>query len=259
MGYLVVAYEESMPKDWRERLELLPFGYAYARHDKDTDENGQLKKPHLHFFFQGQPTPKQKTYIQDSLGVHYGEDCRNANGAYDYLTHENQADKYHYPKDSIAHSPKWNQEAFDAHYTPRRNLTRELVAVIESQNIVEYADVLKWVLENGDEELITEAQRYWVVRYVDSRRHKGHITDALQVHEELKALRLQGDEKRRTRDLKPDEVEAVQGLFGGGGAQPGLVPGAHANAQGALKRSRGSNKPQNQEWEQLTLPGLENA
>lgn len=260
MGYLTIAYPESMPADWREKLEELPFGYVYALHDKDVDGDGKLKKSHMHFYFQGVPTARQKKYIHDSLGVHYGEDCRSANGAYDYLTHENDPDKYHYSKDSITQSSKWSQEAFETHYIPKRNLAQELISVIESHDMVEYADVLAWTMTNADEELQAEAQRYWVMRYVDSRRHKMHITDSVQVHAAIKAIRAYGEQEIiRSRDLKQDEYEEAVGLFGGGGATPGLVPGAHANAQGSQKRSRGSNKPQNQEWEQLTLPGLENA
>lgn len=182
LGYLTVAYQESMPDDWQQKLESLGFGYSYCLHDKDVWKSdgiingvahkaGELKKPHIHFFFQGVPTMKQKKYIHDSLGVNYGEDCRSANGAYDYLTHENDPDKYHYSKDSISYSLKWNQEAFDAHYVPKRDTYTELLLTIKNNGFYEYHELMEYLAGLEDEELIKEGKALWVMRYMDSRRY----------------------------------------------------------------------------------------
>ena len=109
-GYTVVSYPESMPPNWRLQLNSLPFGYASCLHDKDVkvDDDGVVteKKAHIHFFFQGKVTKRQKEYIHGALGVSYGEDVRSASGLFDYLTHEHNPDKYHYSKDSIQYSQK---------------------------------------------------------------------------------------------------------------------------------------------------------
>lgn len=172
LGYLVVAYPESMPTGWAERLEGLPFGYAYCLHDKDVDDDGVLKKAHIHFFFQGLPTKRQKEYIHACLGVHYGQDCRSASAAYDYLTHENNPDKYHYDKESIAHSRKWSQEDFDAIYTPKIDYTIEIMQIIVENDIKEYSDLMEWIAFNERQELFSESKKLWVMRYVDSRRNR---------------------------------------------------------------------------------------
>lgn len=222
LGYLTVAYPESMPDQWKEDLEMLPFGYACCTHDKDVWKSdgvingvphkaGEPKKAHTHFFFQGVPTSAQKKLIHAILGVNYGEDCRSANGAYDYLTHENDPDKYHYPKESIAYSPKWSQEAFDAHYTPKRNLKAEVGMIITKRNIVEYAELMEILFEMDDEELQQEASKYWVTKYIDSRRNG--LKKALE--KEIADIRAKGREKASTRQLSPSEAEEVERMYAG--------------------------------------------
>lgn len=173
LGYTVIAYPESMPEGWETMLDCLPFGYAYSIHDKDVNtDTGELKKAHIHFFFQGLPTKKQKEYIHACLGVHYGQDVRSASGLYDYLTHENNPDKYHYDRDSIQHSPKWSQEAFDDLYKPKIDYMGEIMQIIVQYGITEYADLLEWIVANGRQELYADSQRLWVMRYIDSRRNR---------------------------------------------------------------------------------------
>lgn len=171
-GYTVVSWPESMPENWVEQLNSLPFGYCVALHDKDVDEDGVIKKAHMHFFFQGNPTPKQREYIHASLGVYYGEPVRNAEDMYNYLTHEDKPDKYHYSRDIINASPKWCQELFEQHITPKYDTTSELLDIIETQHIEEYADLVRYVARYEDRpDLMKEVQKYWVTRYVDSIRH----------------------------------------------------------------------------------------
>ena len=168
-GYTVVAYPESMPDDWRIKLGSLPFGYCYALHDEDVDDDGVLKKPHEHFYFQGSPTKKQKEYIHGALGVSYGEPVRSAGGMYDYLTHENNPNKYHYSKDIILHSEKWNQELFDSIYVPVPSVN-EVMDIIEEYDITEYFDLMRLFKKLGRDDLLTySAKAYWVERYITSR------------------------------------------------------------------------------------------
>lgn len=176
-GYTVVAYPESMPTDYVERLNKLPFGYLYALHDKDTkkNEDGQEepKKAHMHFYFQGKPTKKQIEYIYASLNVSYGEYVRSANDMVDYLTHENHPDKYHYSKDIIQQSAKWNQELFECALTTVKDDTFDIIKFIEERDIIEYSDLLMELLNEGRDDLLKSSKQYWVMRYIQSRHFKG--------------------------------------------------------------------------------------
>lgn len=180
VGYTIIAYPESMPDDWQTKLEKLPFGYCYALHDKDTrvDDDGviETKKAHMHFFFLGTVSQKQKKYISASLGVGIeGQPVRHASDMYDYLTHENATEKYHYSKEIIVHSNKWSQEDFEtiASRDPdTADHSTELMRIIAQEDFTEYSDLMDYLLENGYEQLLVAAKALWVMRYIDSRRNR---------------------------------------------------------------------------------------
>lgn len=179
-GYTVVAYPDSIPSDWEEKLNKLTFGYCWALHDKDykvTDE-GEIvpKKPHMHFYFQGKPTSKQKKYIQESLNVNYGEDVRSASGMFDYLTHENHPNKQHYERDSIKKSAKWDDEMFEMSYVPQVEYEGLVLGLITEYDICEYSHLIDIIMQQGYDEfertgIMKEVKKYWVMRYIDSRRN----------------------------------------------------------------------------------------
>lgn len=174
-GYTIVAYPESMPEDWKSRLNALPCGYAYSLHDKDVnDDTGEIKKPHMHFYFQSNLTVKQEKYAQEALGVSYGEKVRSASGMYDYLTHKNNPDKYHYPEDSIAFSEKWDQELFESTCSGIKEYASEsdVIKFVEDNNILEYRDYMLLAVESERWDLVNVGVRYWVKSYIDSRRNK---------------------------------------------------------------------------------------
>lgn len=171
-GYTVVSYPESMPSDWKIKLNYLPFGYAYCLHNMDVDEEtGEKKKEHIHFFFQGVATKKQKEYIHDSLCIGYGENIHSASGMYDYLTHENNPDKYHYSKDSIVYSEKWSQEIFDTYYT--KSIKKgDIMQYIYSNRVSGYHKLLDSLLRDGKEDWLDYCTNHiWVRNYVNDIRY----------------------------------------------------------------------------------------
>lgn len=179
VGYTIIAYPESMPDDWQTKLEKLPFGYCYALHDKDTrvDDDGVIvqKKAHMHFFFLGTVSQKQKNYISASLGLNIqGQPVRRASDMYDYLTHENSAEKYHYSKEIITHSSKWSQEEFETIASRDQDTaehTGEIIQIVNQENITEYSDLMDYLNENGYVQLLSASKALWVMRYIDSRRN----------------------------------------------------------------------------------------
>lgn len=102
-NFSVVTYlEESVFLPFLQNMPNLKH-YAYAFHDRDIDENGKLKESHTHILllFSNNRTissvckafPRgQNTFAQPLF-----DKCK----AFEYLTHENDEDKYHYPKSII--------------------------------------------------------------------------------------------------------------------------------------------------------------
>lgn len=75
--------------------------WAYILHDKDTDENGVLKKPHFHWV--GRATPRCLSVVANFLGLPENdiEVVKNFDNMVMYLIHLNDIDKFQYSPDDV--------------------------------------------------------------------------------------------------------------------------------------------------------------
>jgi len=75
----------------------LNYDYAYIVHDKDKNEEGELKKSHTHVII-ALPNAKWNTALSEDLGIptNYIEKCRSYDNALEYLIHYNDDTKFQY-------------------------------------------------------------------------------------------------------------------------------------------------------------------
>lgn len=75
--------------------------WAYILHDKDVDENGELKKPHIHWV--GRATPRCLSVVSNFLGLPENdiEVVKNFDNMVMYLIHLNDIDKFQYSPDDV--------------------------------------------------------------------------------------------------------------------------------------------------------------
>lgn len=75
--------------------------WAYILHDKDTDENGVLKKSHIHWV--GRATPRCLSVVANFLGLPENdiEIVKNFDNMVMYLIHLNDIDKFQYSPDDV--------------------------------------------------------------------------------------------------------------------------------------------------------------
>lgn len=76
--------------------------YKAILHDKDVNDDGELKKAHWHVIIQ-LDSPQSDYYVAETIGVqvNYIEQIRSLKSAYDYLTHRYHQDKYQYNDESL--------------------------------------------------------------------------------------------------------------------------------------------------------------
>jgi hypothetical protein len=107
---------------------------------------------------------------------------------YEYLTHKNNPDKYHYPIDSIIQSDKWEQELFEqacSYTTDPNEKMVELLSIVRQYHITEYSEAVDKLLELGRLDLLGEVKKSWVQRYMTS--HMFHERQrAEEEHEKVK-------------------------------------------------------------------------
>lgn len=75
--------------------------WAYILHDKDSDEKGELKKPHIHWV--GRATPRCLSVVSNFLGLPENdiEVIKNFDNMVMYLIHLNDIDKFQYSPDDV--------------------------------------------------------------------------------------------------------------------------------------------------------------
>lgn len=96
----IICY--SAPNTFKPLLDKA-YHWAYAYHDLDTDDEGNPKPPHYHLllhFKQARSLNSCRKYILSTQNV-LGEECASPMGAYEYLWHKNDADKYQYDKSIV--------------------------------------------------------------------------------------------------------------------------------------------------------------
>lgn len=81
--------------------------FAFILHDKDLDENGNLKKPHFHWLGRRKNGVHLST-VAKVMGIdeHHIEMIRNWQGSVRYLTHVDYPDKFQYSIENIEGSMK---------------------------------------------------------------------------------------------------------------------------------------------------------
>lgn len=75
--------------------------WAYILHDKDVNENGELKKTHIHWV--GRATPRCLSVVSNFLGLPENdiEVVKNFDNMVMYLIHLNDIDKFQYSPDDV--------------------------------------------------------------------------------------------------------------------------------------------------------------
>lgn len=97
-------YPDSESYDCEHLLSVIRskfIDWAYILHDKDTDVNGVLKKPHIHWV--GRATPRCLSVVAGFLGLPENniEVVRNFDNTVCYLIHLNDIDKFQYSPDDV--------------------------------------------------------------------------------------------------------------------------------------------------------------
>lgn len=97
-------YPDSESYDCEKLLSTIRskfIDWAYILHDKDTDENGVLKKPHIHWV--GRATPRCLSVVANFLGLPENdiEVVKNFDNMVMYLIHLNDIDKFQYSPDDV--------------------------------------------------------------------------------------------------------------------------------------------------------------
>lgn len=149
MHFNAILYPDSTSYDCYAVLDMLPDvfeKYAIALHDCDTDENGELKKPHFHVYGKrsGQSTCKATA---KKLGIEENalEYVRSWKRFVRYLIHADNPEKYQY-EPTVVESNFDVTSILDPATEAKR--VRELVGQIMDGNTTTFG-LVTYALENN--------------------------------------------------------------------------------------------------------------
>ena len=108
--YSYITFSVNKEEQFDSIIETLadfqdpPKFYAFIFHDKDKDENGELKKRHLHVFVKS--APLRLSAYSDKFGIPENmlEIPRSVYKCARYLIHADQPEKYQYSIDDVVSS-----------------------------------------------------------------------------------------------------------------------------------------------------------
>lgn len=169
-----VAYPESLPDDWLEKLQIQGIAMAISPlHDKDLDPTGELKKPHYHIIlvYNGPTTYNNVLELTVSVNGTIPIYLESVRGMYRYLTHRDNPDKHQYDDTEIK---KLNGFDYDVYISTSEilEIKKEILNLIDDMKIIEYAALINYCRKNRTDylEVVCNNTIFWNT-YLTSKRH----------------------------------------------------------------------------------------
>ncbi len=171
-----VVYPESAPSDWLDILKLKGISFAVSPlHDKDVNPTGEKKKAHYHVIlsFPGPTTDKTVKQIMDEINQPLPIALESVRGYYRYFTHKDNPEKYQYDSTEIQLFNGFDVTDILNNFEVFQFLKEIQILIIE-HDILEYSDLLDYLMQQGYMELwnVACSHTLFLNTYITSKRHK---------------------------------------------------------------------------------------
>lgn len=183
-NWTFVAYPDSLPTDWRDRLDEFHIPWAESPlHEFDTNADGEVKKPHYHvgIFFDGKKSFEQVKAITDSLNCPIPQVCHSQIGLIRYFVHLDNPEKFQYsPADIISHGGFDHLKCLAPSVTDRHAILRDIIAYINDHGITEFRVLVDYAASERPDwfDVLAEGYTLFLDAYLRSARHGGHFRSA---------------------------------------------------------------------------------
>lgn len=178
-NWTFVVYPESVEGNWRDVLDGEHVQWVESPlHDKDADEDGAVKKAHIHILlmFDGVKTYKQVLEITEAIGATVPQKCGSARGLVRYMAHMDNPEKYQYAKsDIVGHGGADVFKLLEPTSGDRYSLLKEMTEYIVENDIREYEDLWLYAMyERFDDwyPLLADNSTFAINNFIKSRRHR---------------------------------------------------------------------------------------
>ncbi len=177
-SWTFILYPESAPSNWREVLDELFIEWVESPlHDKDVNEDGEIKKSHWHILlmFPSVKSSEQVLEITEMLNATVPQRAMSAKGVVRYMIHIDNPEKFQYKKSElISHGGADIAELLRPTSSDRYELIKEMIIFIRDNDIREMKDLLDYAIEKRFDDwfpLLSDNSAYIVGQYIKSNRH----------------------------------------------------------------------------------------
>lgn len=172
-----ILYPESSPGDWIDIINDMHLEFFVSPiHDKDTDPDGEIKKPHYHVMvnYQTLKSFDQVKELTDLLKQPIPQKVHNTRSLLRYFVHLDNPDKYQYNQSEIqCFGGADIGEALKPTYTEKSSMMYDIIGFIQENGITELQEIVDYSRINNTEwfQLLSESC-YFVNQYLKSARHR---------------------------------------------------------------------------------------
>lgn len=177
-NWAFILYLDSAPSNWRDILQETGCMFAISPyHDKDVNADGTIKKAHYHIImcYDGPTSYNVVKRITDSVNATIPQPLEQIRGYYRYFTHKDNPEKYQYEESDITTINGFDINNYvEMTYTEVSNILCQLQHMIREYHILEYSDLLDFLIDNDLREMWDVAKNHTLLldKYISSRRYK---------------------------------------------------------------------------------------
>lgn len=173
-SFCLILYDED--ETHKKAIEKIKMGYDYAMicHDSDTNENGEILKPHYHVVLRF-PNAKWNTALAEELGIteNYFEESRSLKRSLLYLIHFYDEDKFQYSVDNVTGPLKKRLEEFVKN--DGKSESEKVLEIFEEidniDELINFTTFCKHIAKIGYWEVLRRSSGL-IIRYVDEHNKK---------------------------------------------------------------------------------------
>lgn len=181
-NWAFVCYPDSLPENYEDIIAETGLPMCFSPlHDMDLDPTGEVKKPHYHvicYYENASTFSCVKKNVTDRLNATIPIKLESMVGMYRYHLHLDNPEKYQYDdRDRRFFNGFDTNKVNSLTYTEVSKLLCDLQRLIRSNKIMEYSDLLDYLL---DEELfnlwdVARNHTIFLNTYISSRRFRTKV------------------------------------------------------------------------------------
>lgn len=181
-NWCAVVYPESAPDNWKCILDSLNIKWACSPlHDKDVDDDEQLKKAHWHIVlcYNGNKSYEQVVEDLEPLNCPVPQICRDVRSSVRYFIHKDHPHKFQYNQADIEVFGGFDiGDVFSLSKSEKTQYLIEISLFIREWDFKEYWDLLYYAIDNNTEWVsIIQDNSMYFERLLKSNRHRPRLVN----------------------------------------------------------------------------------